>query len=46
VQTNGTGKILSKIIAINSPNLEKELPIQVQEDSWTPNRNDQIRNFP
>jgi hypothetical protein len=33
--------ILNKIITENSPNLEKNMPIQVQEASRTPNRLDQ-----
>jgi hypothetical protein len=43
VQAKGTCNIFNKIIAENSPNLEKELPIQVQEASRTPNRFDQNR---
>jgi hypothetical protein len=37
------GNIFNKIIAENFPNFEKELPIQVQEASRTPNRLDQNR---
>jgi hypothetical protein len=37
--------ISSKIITENFPNLEKVLPIQVQEASRTPNRLDQNRTF-
>jgi hypothetical protein len=38
VQVKGTHNILNKIITENSPNLEKDLPIQVQEASRTQNR--------
>jgi hypothetical protein len=37
VQTKGIHKISNKIITQNFPNLEKVLPIQVQEASRTPN---------
>jgi hypothetical protein len=43
VQAKGIGNIFNKIIAENSPNLQKEIPIQVQEASRTPNRHDQNR---
>jgi hypothetical protein len=43
VQVKGVSNILNKIIAENFPNLEKEMPIQVQESSRTPNRYDQNR---
>jgi hypothetical protein len=43
VQANGTCNILNKIIAEKFPNLEKDLPIQVQEASRTPNKLDQNR---
>jgi hypothetical protein len=33
--------IFHKIIAKNVPNLKKDMPIQVEEDSRTPNRHDQ-----
>jgi hypothetical protein len=35
--------IFNKIIAENFPNLEKTMPMQVQETSRTPNRLDQNR---
>jgi hypothetical protein len=38
--------MFNKIIAENFPNLEKELLIQVQETSRTPNRLEQNRNSP
>jgi chromosome segregation ATPase len=38
VQTKGICNIFNKIITENFPNLEKVLPIQVQEASRTPNR--------
>jgi hypothetical protein len=40
VQAKGIHNIFKKIIAENFPNLEKELSIQVQEDSRTPHRLD------
>jgi hypothetical protein len=43
VQAKGICNIFNKIIAENFPNLEKEMPIQVQEPSRTPNRHDQNR---
>jgi hypothetical protein len=39
-------KIFSKIIAEIFPNLEKEMPIRVQEVSGHPNRHDQNRISP
>jgi hypothetical protein len=36
VPAKSINDILNKIIAENSPNLEKEMPIQVQEASRTP----------
>jgi hypothetical protein len=36
----------TKIIAENFLNLEKEMHIQVQELSRTPNRHDQSRSYP
>jgi hypothetical protein len=42
VQTKGICNIFNKIIIENSPNLEKTMPIQVQEASRKPNRLDQI----
>jgi hypothetical protein len=38
--------IVKKIITDNFPNLEKTMPIQVQETSRTPNRLDQNRTTP
>jgi hypothetical protein len=35
--------IFNKIITENFPNLEKSIPIQIQEDSRTPNRPDQTK---
>jgi hypothetical protein len=46
VQAKDMHNIFSKIIAENSPNLEKKMPIQVQETSRTPNRHDQNRTSP
>jgi hypothetical protein len=42
VQAKGICNIFNKIIE-NFPNLEKTMPIQVQEASRTPNRPDQNR---
>jgi hypothetical protein len=44
-QEKGTHNIF-KIITENFPNLEKTMPIQVQEASRTPNRTDHIRTTP
>jgi hypothetical protein len=38
VQANGISNIFNKIIKENFPNLEKIMPIQIQEDSRTPKR--------
>jgi hypothetical protein len=46
VQEKGIHNIFNKIITENFPNLEKTMPIQVQEDSGTPNRLDQNRTAP
>jgi hypothetical protein len=46
VQTKGIHNMFNKIITENFPNLEKVLPIQVQEASRTPNRLDQNRTSP
>jgi hypothetical protein len=46
VQVKGICNIFNKIITENFPNLEKVLPIQVQEATRTPNRLDQNRNSP
>jgi hypothetical protein len=46
VQAKGMLNIFNKIITENFPNLEKPIPIQVQEVSRTPNRPDQNRTTP
>jgi hypothetical protein len=46
VQANGIHNIFNKIITENFPNLQKTIPIQVQEASSTPNRLDQNRTSP
>jgi hypothetical protein len=46
VQTKGIHNIFSKIIAKKFPNLEKIMPIQVQEASRISNRLDQNRTTP
>jgi chaperonin cofactor prefoldin len=46
VQTKRIHNIFNKIITENFPNLEKTIPIQVQEASRTPNRLDQNRTIP
>jgi hypothetical protein len=43
VQAKGICNIFNKIITEKFPNLEKTMPIQVQEASRTPNRLDQNR---
>jgi predicted metal-dependent hydrolase len=43
VQAKGILNIVNKIITENFPNLEKAMPIQVQEAFRTPNRLDQKR---
>jgi hypothetical protein len=43
VQAKGIRNMFNKIITENFPNLEKIMPIQVQEASRTPNRLDQNR---
>jgi hypothetical protein len=45
VQTKGICTIFNKIITENLPNLQKVLPIQVQE-AFRTNRLDQNRTFP
>jgi hypothetical protein len=40
VQAKGIHNIVNKIITENFPNLEKTMPVQVQEASRTPNRLD------
>jgi hypothetical protein len=46
VQTKGICNIFNKIITENFPNLEKTMPIQVQEASRTTNRLGQNRTTP
>jgi glycine cleavage system regulatory protein len=46
VQSREIHNIFNKIITQTFPNLEKVLPIQVQEASRTPNRHDQRRTSP
>jgi hypothetical protein len=46
VQSKGMHNIFNKIITENFPNLEKTMPIQVQEASRTPNRPEQNRTTP
>jgi hypothetical protein len=46
VHTKGIFNIFNKIITENFPNLEKVLPIEVQEAFRTPNRLDQNRTSP
>jgi hypothetical protein len=46
VQAKGMRNIFNKIITENFPNLEKIMPIQVQEAPRTPNRLDQNRTTP
>jgi hypothetical protein len=46
VQAKGMSNIFNKIITENFPNLEKSIPIQMQEVSRTPNRPDQNRSTP
>jgi hypothetical protein len=46
VQAKRMHNIFNKIITENFPNLEKIVPIQVQDASRTPNRSDQNRSTP
>jgi hypothetical protein len=46
VQAKGMHNIVNKIVTENFPNLEKTMPIQVQEASRTVNRPDQDRTTP
>jgi hypothetical protein len=46
VQAKGMQNIFNKIMTENFPNLEKAIPIQMQEASTTPNRPDQNRTTP
>jgi hypothetical protein len=46
VQAKGIHNIVNKLITENFPNLEKTMPIQVQESSKTPSKLDQNRTTP
>jgi predicted nuclease with TOPRIM domain len=46
VQVKGMHNIFNKIIMENFPSLEKDIPIQMQEASRTPNTPDQNRTTP
>jgi hypothetical protein len=46
IQTKGIDNLFNRVIAENSPNLEKEKVIQVQESYRTPNSQDQKRITP
>jgi hypothetical protein len=46
IQAKSIHKIFNKVIAEIFPNLEKEMPIQVQKGSRTPNRHDTNRTSP
>jgi hypothetical protein len=46
VQAKKMHNMFNKIITENFPNLEKSMPIQMQEASRTPNRADQNRTTP
>jgi hypothetical protein len=46
VQAKGMRNIFNKIITEKFPNLEKTMPIQVQEASRTPDRHDQNKTTP
>jgi hypothetical protein len=46
MQAKGMCNIFNKIITDNFPNLEKSMPIQVQEASRKPKRPDQNRTTP
>jgi hypothetical protein len=46
VQAKEMYNIFNKMIKENFPNLDKTMPIQVQEASRTPNRPDQNRTIP
>jgi hypothetical protein len=43
-QLKGPVNVFNKIIEENSPNLKKEMPMNIQEAYRTPNRQDQKRN--
>jgi hypothetical protein len=46
VQAKGIRNIVNKIITENFPNLEKDMPVQVQEAPRAPNTLDQNRTTP
>jgi hypothetical protein len=46
VQAKGNPNMFNKITTKNFPNIEKVFPIQVVEDSRTPNRLEQSRTTP
>jgi hypothetical protein len=46
VQAKGIHNMFNKVITENCPNLEKTMPIQVQEAPRTSNRLDQNRTTP
>jgi predicted nuclease with TOPRIM domain len=46
VQAKGMRNVFNKIITENFPNLEKSIPIEMQEASRTPKRPDQNRTTP
>jgi hypothetical protein len=46
VQAKGMDNGVNKKITENFPNLEKTMPLQVQEATRTPNRSDQNRTTP
>jgi hypothetical protein len=46
VNRKGIHNMFNKIITENFSNLEKTMPIQIQEASRTPNRHDQNRDTP
>jgi chromosome segregation ATPase len=46
VQAKGICNIFNKILTENFPNIEKVMPIQVQESSRTPNKHNQNRTSP
>jgi hypothetical protein len=46
IQRKGIDNLFNKIIAENSPNLEKEKNVKEQEAYRTPNCQDQKRNIP
>jgi esterase/lipase len=45
VQAKGMHNIFNKIVTENFPNLEKSIPVQMQEASRTPNKQDQSRTI-